>query len=107
IETRVGGELGRRRSYLGVDALGIACDDGAPELGLAREVVVETRLGNRELSGHVRVAEAVVATDLDEPFADVQDPRARAHRLRVGVRAGGSVALCGGHRRIIAVRLTA
>jgi hypothetical protein len=67
------------------ESLGVARDDGLAKVGLTWEVIVEAGLRNGKLSCHVRIAEAVEASDLDESFADIQDARARTHSLAVGI----------------------
>jgi len=64
------------------EALRIALDQRCPELRLAGEVVVEARLCHAHLGRHVSLTEAVVATFLDEPLGDVQDPHRRHARIR-------------------------
>jgi hypothetical protein len=63
------------------EAFGVACDECLTQPRLAREVVVETGLGDRQLGGNIRVAEAIEATDLNEPFGDIKDAGARVPRL--------------------------
>ena len=51
----------------------ITLDQGQPEIGLAREVIVQTRLGDGEFCGDVGIAEAIEAAGLHQPLGDVED----------------------------------
>jgi hypothetical protein len=84
VELRVGIELGRRVDRTGPDlcqgaleTIRVSLDERLPELRLAREVIVQTRLGDLELGRDVRVAEAVESADLYEAFGGIQDPGRR------------------------------
>src|SRR5665213_2140863 len=63
------------------------------ELTLAAEVVVQARLGDLELLGDVGVADAVEATNLDEPLGDVECPICRANRFLLTARRHGASTL--------------
>ncbi len=92
VQARVRVELGGGGRDVGVDrcervreTLRVASDERLAQLGLAGEVVVEAGLGEGQLGGHVRVAEAVEAADLDESFGGIEDARARVCGPLLGV----------------------
>jgi hypothetical protein len=80
VELRVGAELGAGIDGAPFDlverrgeARRVALDQRLPELGLACEVVVQARLRDPELLGHVGVAEPVEPAELHQPFGHVED----------------------------------
>ena len=71
----------------------VALDEGAAEVGLAREVIVQAGLRHAEFSGYVGIAEPVEAARLRQALGDVQDLAGRlGHDSGLRAHDAGAVA---------------
>jgi uncharacterized protein (TIGR03086 family) len=80
VQVGVGFELGRRVDRVRVEgceglgeAVRVPTDERLPQLGFAREVIMQRGFGELQLGGHVCVAEAIEATALGEVLGRIKN----------------------------------